>query len=982
MRLLFRFDTLRVIIEKIKWRITALRLVNTLTVFLLACVFHVNSQCTIIPSAIPTVSLGFVQTGGTNASGVAFNPNLSLYYAGIAGNPGFPLETFDAAGTPLFQTNTGFDIRGMWWNFNLDQLESNGYNANGVWTFNLNGTGYALNTGTNIFTGMNQPTSQSVGDYNCIEDEIWYYNAGTIQKRDHSTGALLSTLAITGLPVGTGNLNNNSVFYTDCLGHEIGLVDYQLKRIYFADKVTGAYSGMSQLPATTVINNSFRASWANGLAFLYDVGTRTWFGFQVLTGFNIDCSVVACIPPLLITDDLIACSPSMVDLTTGINAGSGIGNAQFYASLANANGSMNPISNMVSVSGTYYVGYEDPLDASCFSVDSILVTVNPIYNLIDNVSTCQNSTVTYPDGSTATITASTSYTSNLTTVAGCDSIIVTNVTMGPIGNITSNVNACENSTVTYPDGSTATITASTSYTSNLINAAGCDSIIVTNVTMDAIYNLINNVNACENSTVTYPDGSTATITASTSYTSNLTTVTGCDSVIVTNVTMDPIYNLINSVNACENSTVTYPDGSTAIITASTVYTSNLTTVAGCDSVIVTNVTMDPIYNLINNVNACENSTVTYPDGSTATITASTAYTSNLTTVVGCDSIIVTNVTMDPIYTFTSNVNACENSTVTYPDGSTEVITASTSYTSTLTTVDGCDSLIVTNVTVSFSTSSTVNETVCFGTQYTSPQGNSYGPGSFSETLVSAIGCDSVVTYVVTEIAPITSTINENVCFGEQYTSSNGTIYSGGTYTEILTAVSGCDSVVTINVSEFNRVTASFLENEANLTTLNPEVTFTNTSEGADAYVWTFGDGSPQSFEESPIHLYPYFESTTYIVTLIAINQAGCSDTISQLIFIEEELIYFVPNTFTPDGDALNNTFEPVFTSGHDPFDYSLLIFNRWGQLIFESHDATIGWDGTYNGRFVQEGTYTWKLEFKLSSSDERKIDVGHIIMMR
>ena len=462
MRLLFRFETLRVIIEKIKWRITALRLVNTLTVFLLACVFHVNSQCTIIPSAIPTVSLGFVQTGGTNASGVAFNPNLSLYYAGIAGNPGFPLETFDAAGTPLFQTNTGFDIRGMWWNFNLDQLESNGYSANGVWTFNLNGTGYALNTGTNIFTGMNQPTSQSVGDYNCIEDEIWYYNAGTIQKRDHSTGALLSTLTITGLPVGTGNLNNNSVFYTDCLGHEIGLVDYQLKRIYFADKVTGAYSGMSQLPAATVINNSFRVSWANGLAFLDDVGTRTWFGFQVLTGFNIDCSVVACTPPLLITDDLIACSPSVVDLTTGINAGSGIGNAQFYASLANANGSMNPISNMVSVSGTYYVGYEDPLDASCFSVDSILVTVNPIYNLIDNVSTCQNSTVTYPDGSTATITASTSYTSNLTTVVGCDSIIVTNVTMGPIGNITSNVNACENTTVTYPDGSTATITARTS----------------------------------------------------------------------------------------------------------------------------------------------------------------------------------------------------------------------------------------------------------------------------------------------------------------------------------------------------------------------------------------------------------------------------------------------------------------------------------------------------------------------------------------
>ncbi len=743
----------------------ALILSNLSAVFLVLGVFQVNAQCTIIPNGTPTVSLGFVQNGGTNASGVAYNPNFNIYYAGIAGNPGFPLETFDAAGTPLFQTNTGFDIRGLWWNFNLNQLEANGYNAFGVWTFNLNGVGYAQNTGSSVFTGMNQPTAQSVGDYNCAEDEIWYYNAGTIQKRNHATGALISTLAITGLPVGTGNLNNNSVFYTDCLGHEIGLVDYQLKRIYFADKTTGAYSGMSQLPATTVINNSFRASWANGMVFLYNAANRTWFGFQVLTGFNINCSVV-CTPPVLITDDLVDCSPNMVDLNAGINAGSGIGNAQFYATLANANGSMNPISNMVSASGTYYISYEDPMDASCFSVDSILVNINPIYNLAENI------------------------------------------------------------------------------------------------------------NACENSTVTYPDGSTATITASTSYTSNLTTAAGCDSIILTNVTMNPIYNIVE------------------------------------------------------------------------------------------------------------NINACENSTVTYPDGSTELIIASTSHTSNLTTVTGCDSIIVTNVTISFSSTSTVNETVCFGVQYTSPQGNSYGPGSFIESLISAVGCDSVVTYVVTEIPLIVTTIDENVCFGEQYTSPNGSVYGGGIYVETLTAASGCDSTITINVFEFSPINASFFISEQNLTTLNTNVTFVNTTIGINSYTWTFGDDSQQSSEESPVHIYPYFDSTSYTVMLIAVNQAGCSDTVIQEIHFEEELIYFVPNTFTPDGDALNNTFEPVFTSGFDPFDYSLLIFNRWGQIIFESHDATIGWDGTYKGKYVQDGTYTWKLEFKSSSSDERKIDVGHIIMMR
>ena len=90
-----------------------------LTVFLFTLQsLNILAQCSVIPNAIPTVSLSFVQTIGTNASGVAFNPNFNLYYAGIAGNSGFPLETFDELGNPLFQTNTGFDIRGLWWNFN------------------------------------------------------------------------------------------------------------------------------------------------------------------------------------------------------------------------------------------------------------------------------------------------------------------------------------------------------------------------------------------------------------------------------------------------------------------------------------------------------------------------------------------------------------------------------------------------------------------------------------------------------------------------------------------------------------------------------------------------------------------------------------------------------------------------------------------------------------------------------------------------
>ena len=72
----------------------------------------------------------------------------------------------------------------------------------------------------------------------------------------------------------------------------------------------------------------------------------------------------------------------------------------------------------------------------------------------------------------------------------------------------------------------------------------------------------------------------------------------------------------------------------------------------------------------------------------------------------------------------------------------------------------------------------------------------------------------------------------------------------------------------------------------------------------------------------------------------------------------------------------------MFTSGYDPFDYNMLIFNRWGEIVFESNDTRFGWDGTYNGKMVQDGTYTWKIEFKQSLNDKRIMITGHVNIIR
>lgn len=95
----------------------------------------------------------------------------------------------------------------------------------------------------------------------------------------------------------------------------------------------------------------------------------------------------------------------------------------------------------------------------------------------------------------------------------------------------------------------------------------------------------------------------------------------------------------------------------------------------------------------------------------------------------------------------------------------------------------------------------------------------------------------------------------------------------------------------------------------------------------------------------------------------------------------QELI-FIPNTFTPDGDEHNNEWGPVFTSGYDPYRYELTLLNRWGEVLWESHNVESKWDGTYNNKMCQDGVYFWIITFGVDGTDERKQIHGHLTIVR
>ena len=178
--------------------------------------------------------------------------------------------------------------------------------------------------------------------------------------------------------------------------------------------------------------------------------------------------------------------------------------------------------------------------------------------------------------------------------------------------------------------------------------------------------------------------------------------------------------------------------------------------------------------------------------------------------------------------------------------------------------------------------------------------------------------------------------------------------------------------------------ASLVADPTRISNQNPVSKLINNSINASSYSWDFNDGTPLSSETALTHTFPSDVITKYQVTLVAYNHLGCSDTAITIINIFEDLVYFIPNTFTPNEDSHNDTFKPVFVSGYDPYEFTMLIFDRWGEVLFESHDATVGWSGRYgkDNAIVKEGTYSWTIDFKISNTVLRKKIQGHVNLLK
>jgi gliding motility-associated-like protein len=144
--------------------------------------------------------------------------------------------------------------------------------------------------------------------------------------------------------------------------------------------------------------------------------------------------------------------------------------------------------------------------------------------------------------------------------------------------------------------------------------------------------------------------------------------------------------------------------------------------------------------------------------------------------------------------------------------------------------------------------------------------------------------------------------------------------------------------------------------------------------------WDFA-GLGTSDTIHPSFTFPNNEADNYIVTLIVTNADGCSDTTEQTIIINGIFTLYVPNAFTPDGDQINDVFYPM-GDGINPEHFEFIIFNRWGEIVFQTTQLGMGWDGTENSLLSESDVYIWKIKARNIFDDTRYEETGHVTLIR
>ena len=589
-----------------------------------------------------------------------------------------------------------------------------------------------------------------------------------------------------------------------------------------------------------------------------------------------------------------------------------------------------------------------------------------------NTSICNGQSYTLPDGTSVNVTGN--YVSLLTTAAGCDSIVNTNLLVNNTYNISQVAAICQGQTYTLPNGGSVNTTGV--YPITLQAITGCDSVITTTLTVSPTYSQTINAAICQGQNYALPDGSNANTSGN--YIFHYQSINACDSSLQINLTVNPVYAYTVNATLCQGQSYTLPDNS--VVNAAGTYTTNLTTIKGCDSIITTQITVYPTFSSSVNAEICQGEGYTLPNGTN--VVAAGSYPVTFQTIHGCDSIITTNLTVNPTYGSSLNVAICQGDTYTLPNGN--VVSVMGTYTNIFQTKKGCDSIINVSLTVNPTYAKTISADICEGINYTLPNGTiATVSGSYPINFTTVNGCDSLITVNlnVHDSPNINIGNDTSMCEGEsvtfllenansfvQYLWSNGnkqkqlTTDKVGVYWVTAKDAYGCIVSDTVRVISLDSIPYNFLPKDT-VVCDSPNILLNIT--GFARYRWENGDTLSSRL---------FTEKGEYQLTVI--SNEGCKGTDKFEIGHKCEMQVYCPSAFTPNNSGENDIY---FVRGFNISSLRMTIFDRWGREMITLNSVDDVWDGTYNGNPAPEGVYMYKL--RAISVDNRVLESGGTITL-
>jgi gliding motility-associated-like protein len=679
-----------------------------------------------------------------------------------------------------------------------------------------------------------------------------------------------------------------------------------------------------------------------------------------------------------------------------------------------------PDGTSVSTTDLYEVVFNS--QAGCDSIIAVQLNVLPLPAPVEIVvNLCFGETTTLADGTVVNATGS--YPIVLQAQNGCDSLQIYNVNYWPNYNDTIEVVICHDEAYELPNGQVVS-DAGDYLVMDELSANGCDStLVITVIELDPIVQSLS-IPLCFNQAYTMPDGSS--VGADGVYDYVLTSAAGCDSLVSIQLEVaEQIVGDPEQVLLCFGQSHVLPNGD--VVSQNGEYTSVLTSETGCDSIIVSSVVaLDYIFTEVAAF-ACQGETYTLPSGQS--VSMSGIYQSVLTNEVGCDSTVQVTVTfstpiMVSIIPEVDSLTVCAGDTLMliadgastfnwealnplsdYDDAIIEAYPTTDGYISVVGENFGCEGRDSVYVTVNELPEMQIiaPDAICMGDSVTIVASGSDSLLWMNDDILTCLNCPentvspsqttvftvggwngscygSASLTMEVQALPVASVFGDTlVCAfspaelyaagGESYIWSTGETTSFiSVEPEVTTvyqvvALSGICADTTVITVEAIPLPQIVTNNDTTIT-LGGQVQLFAT--GGINYSWSPADDLSCTVCANPLAIPS--QSTTYCVQ--ALSEFGCTDTACVRIEVSDECeTFFIPNAFAPErgGHEMNDCFKPF---GEECFaSMRLRVFDRWGEMVFESTSFEECWDGNYQGKKVNSGVFVYYFDGVLINGD-------------